>query len=59
VGLAQFTLSTAAQWGPRGMRVAAIAPGRTLTPMNWAVLNDPYAKRRALENIPAPRFGEA
>ena len=58
-GLAQFTRSAAAEWASSGVRVVAIAPGRTLTPMNAAVLRTPEEKAAGLRNIPAGRFGEA
>ena len=58
-GLAQFTRSAAAEWAPQGVRVVAIAPGRTLTPLNAAALSEPAAREAALEGIPLGRFANA
>jgi len=58
-GIAQFTKSIAAEWAPRGVRVVAIAPGRTLTNINSYLLDDPEKRTAAVEGIPAGRLAEA
>ena len=58
-GIAQFTKSIAAEWAPRGVRVVAIAPGRTLTNINSYLLDDPEKRAAAVEGIPAGRLAEA
>jgi NAD(P)-dependent dehydrogenase (short-subunit alcohol dehydrogenase family) len=58
-GLSQFTKSIAAEWAPRGVRVVAIAPGRTLTNINSYLLDDAEKHALALEGIPAGRLAEA
>jgi NAD(P)-dependent dehydrogenase (short-subunit alcohol dehydrogenase family) len=58
-GIAQFTKSIAAEWAPRGVRVVAIAPGRTLTNINSYLLDDADKHAQALEGIPAGRLAEA
>ena len=58
-GIAQFTKSIAAEWAPRGVRVVAIAPGRTLTNINSYLLDDDVKRAQALEGIPAGRLAEA
>jgi NAD(P)-dependent dehydrogenase (short-subunit alcohol dehydrogenase family) len=58
-GIAQFTKSIAAEWAPRGVRVVAIAPGRTLTNINSYLLDDAEKRAQALVGIPAGRLAEA
>ncbi|MAZ99368.1 MAG: hypothetical protein CMM39_08015 [Rhodospirillaceae bacterium] len=57
--IAQFTKSIAAEWAPKGIRVVAIAPGRTLTNINASFLNSPKKQQTAIEAIPAGRIAEA
>ncbi|NKB57345.1 MAG: SDR family oxidoreductase [Alphaproteobacteria bacterium] len=56
-GMVQFTKSTAAEWAPHGVRVVALAPGRTLTPMTANFLATEAQRSEALKHIPADRFG--
>jgi NAD(P)-dependent dehydrogenase (short-subunit alcohol dehydrogenase family) len=58
-GIAQFTKSIAAEWAPRGVRVVAIAPGRTLTNINSYLLEDGEKRVEALKGIPNGRLAEA
>ena len=58
-GLSQFTKSIAAEWAPHGVRVVAIAPGRTLTNINAALLADSASHEAGLKGIPAGRYAEA
>lgn len=57
-GLVQFTKSVAAEWAPHGVRVVALAPGRTLTPMTAPFLATEEQRREGLKHIPAGRYGE-
>jgi NAD(P)-dependent dehydrogenase (short-subunit alcohol dehydrogenase family) len=56
-GLVQFTKSIAAEWAPLGVRVVALAPGRTLTPMTEPYLATDAQRREGLKHIPAGRYG--
>jgi len=58
-GLAQFTRAAAAEWARKGVRVVAIAPGRTKTPMTDHLYAEPGSLEKALEHIPAGRLGTA
>ncbi len=57
-GVIALTKSLAVQFGSRRIRTNAIAPGPIETPllMSW-LLNNPEAKKRRLDRIPAGRFG--
>ena len=57
-GVIALTKSLAVQFGPRGVRTNAIAPGPIETPLltSW-LLTDPEAKQRRLNRIPMGRFG--
>jgi len=56
-GIVQFTKSAAAEWAPHGVRVVALAPGRTLTAMNAPLLATEEQRAEGLKHIPAGRYG--
>ncbi len=56
-GVVQFTRSMASELGARGVRVVALAPGRTRTRLNAHLLDDEDEYRRSIERIPAGRIG--
>lgn len=53
-----LTQSMAADLGPDGIRVNAVAPGVIETPMTEATRNDPERLRRFLARIPLQRLGQ-
>ncbi len=55
--ISQATKTAALEWGRHGVRVNAVAPGRTLTPLNAHVLGDEAQRREAVARIPVGRFG--
>jgi NAD(P)-dependent dehydrogenase (short-subunit alcohol dehydrogenase family) len=58
VAISQFTKTAALEWGPHGIRVNCIAPGRTITALNAALLADPAEYEAGLQRIPLQRYGE-
>lgn len=56
-GISQLARTAAVEWGPYGVRVVCLAPGRALTPMSAAALSDPQAHAAGLEHIPLGRYG--
>ena len=58
-GLVQFTRAAAVELAPHGVRVVALAPGRTLTPLTEKQLADPAYLAASLARIPAGRIGDA
>lgn len=56
-GLLGLTKSLAREFGPRGIRVNAVAPGFTLTEMTRDIVGTQEGERRLAE-LPAGRFGE-
>ena len=49
----------AAEFGPHGIRVNALCPGLVKTDFAKALWNDPEATRKAIEQTPLRRLGEA
>ncbi|MBA3508639.1 MAG: glucose 1-dehydrogenase [Thermoleophilaceae bacterium] len=57
-GLKLFAQTIAKELAPRGIRVAAVAPGAILTPINRRLVEDEESRRRQEEQIPLGRLGE-
>ena len=58
-GLVQFTRAAGVELAPHGVRVVALAPGRTPTPLTEEQLSDPDYLAASLARIPAGRLGDA
>ena len=56
--IAQFTKTEALEWGPYGIRVNCIAPGRTVTAINRELLGNPSDYEAGLQRIPLRRYGK-
>ncbi len=57
--IAQLTRSLAVEWGPSGVRVVSLAPGRSLTRMTSVTAAPGYAGDRGLARVPLGRWGTA
>ena len=58
-GLVQFTRTAATEWARYGVRVVALAPGPTETPMIKEIIDTPEGRAQRLDKIPWQRFGIA
>lgn len=57
-GLRNLTRTLTLELGDSNINVANIAPGMVLTPMNQEALDDPQARERQVQSIPAKRAAE-
>ncbi len=57
-GISQFVKTAALEWGPHGIRVNCVAPGRTLTAINRHLLSEPEQYAEGIKRIPLGRFGQ-
>ncbi|MFB2938223.1 glucose 1-dehydrogenase [Aerosakkonemataceae cyanobacterium BLCC-F154] len=58
-GMGNLTKTLALEYASQGIRVNAIAPGATITPINKAWINDPEEKAKVESHIPMNRAGTA
>jgi glucose 1-dehydrogenase len=58
-GIQNLTRTLALEYADRGIRVNAIGPGATVTPINRAWIEDPAKRAQVEEHIPMRRAGSA
>ena len=58
-GMQNLTTTLALEYAANGIRVNAIGPGATITPINRAWVDDPVKKAQVEAHIPIPRAGTA
>lgn len=55
--VSQLTRAAAVEWGPHGVRVVCLAPGRSLTRMTQETARPGYTGDRGLARVPLGRWG--
>jgi glucose 1-dehydrogenase len=58
-GMMNLTRTLALEYAAHGIRVNAIGPGATVTPINRAWVDDPVKRAMVTDHIPMPRAGDA
>ena len=58
-GMQNLTRTLALEYAGRGIRVNAVGPGATITPINRAWVDDPVKSAEVLQHIPMARAGTA
>ena len=58
-GMANLTTTLALEYAANDIRVNAIGPGATITPINRGWVEDPRKAEQVTSHIPTPRAGEA
>jgi glucose 1-dehydrogenase len=58
-GMQNMTTTLALEYAAHGIRVNAIGPGATVTPINRAWIDDPVKREMVTAHIPIPRAGDA
>ena len=56
-GMANLTRTLALEYAGRGIRVNAVGPGATVTPINRAWIDDPAKREQVVSHIPMGRAG--
>jgi glucose 1-dehydrogenase len=56
-GMANLTRTLALEYAGRGIRVNAVGPGATVTPINRAWIDDPVKREQVVSHIPMGRAG--
>jgi glucose 1-dehydrogenase len=58
-GMQNMTTTLALEYASKGIRVNAVGPGATITPINRAWVDDPVKAEQVTSHIPIPRPGTA
>jgi len=58
-GMMNLTRTLALEYAANGIRVNAVGPGATVTPINRAWIDDPVKREMVVSHIPIPRAGES
>ena len=58
-GMQNLTTTLALEYAASGIRVNAVGPGATITPINRAWVDDPVKAEQVTSHIPIPRAGSA